>query len=316
MLGLGGKERRLALGKLGGRENRHHSIVVAGWNGIELMVMALGALHGMGEKGLAHRVGHVVQPHLAGFLEYAHARLFPWAHAQKSYSHKVLGIIRIHLVPRDLFLHETVVRFVTVEGAHDVVTVTPGIGAGVVVGKPGGVGIARNVQPMPREMFPVMRSGHQLFDMTKERVLGFSQLALKLGCRDRIRRQPGQSEGQATIQCAGGCIRSRIKPGFLEFTVHEPVDRVFARRHVLNLKRPVGPKFPCLVATLLPFLGQGLGGSHLFALGVFLLDAGYAILARPRRSLVDPVANRPSLFPGQLVRFLGGHLHVLLHPGG
>ena len=113
--GLGRKERRLALGKLGSRENRHHSIIVAGRDGIELMVMTFGALHGVGEEGLTHRVGHVVQPHLARFLEYAHARLFPWAHAQKSGGHEVLGIVRIHLIPCHLFLHEPVIRFVLIE---------------------------------------------------------------------------------------------------------------------------------------------------------------------------------------------------------
>ena len=43
---------------------------------------------------------------------------------------------------------------------------------------------------------------------------------------------------------------------------------------------------------------------------------GHPLLAWPRGSLVDPVPDPPSLLLGQLVRFLGGHFHVLFHPGG
>ena len=79
------------------------------------MIVTFGTLHGVGEKSLTHRVCNIIQPHLAGFLEHAHARLFPWTHAQKSGGHKILGIAWIHLIPCNLFLHETVVGFVVVE---------------------------------------------------------------------------------------------------------------------------------------------------------------------------------------------------------
>ena len=152
--------------------------------------------------------------------------------------------------------------------------------------------------------------------MIQERIPGLGKLALKLGCPSGIRRQSGQTEGQATVQFARRCIRRRFEPGFLEFPVHEPIDRVFPSGYFFHLEWPVRPKFLGFVAALLPIFGKSLRGHHLFAFRVFFLNEGNPFFAWPRSAFVDPVPNPPSLFLGQLVRFLGGHFHVLFHPGG
>ena len=51
-LGFGGQKRSLAIGKLRRRKNGHHSVIITGRNGIELMIVTLCALHGMGKKSL------------------------------------------------------------------------------------------------------------------------------------------------------------------------------------------------------------------------------------------------------------------------
>ena len=171
LLGLGRKKGRLAFRELSGREDCHHSVIVTGWHGIEFVVVALGALHGMGEEGLPHRIGHVVEPKLTGFLKDAHARLLPRTHAQEPGGHEVLGISWFHLVSRHLFLDELVIRLVLIKGTHHVITVAPGIGPCIIIRKAPGISVSGNVQPMPREMFAVMGRRHQLFGVNQESIL-------------------------------------------------------------------------------------------------------------------------------------------------
>ena len=144
------------LGELGGREDGHHTVVVAGGDGVEFVVVAFGALHGVGEESLAHGVGDIIEPELAGFFEDGHRGLLPGAHAEEAGGNDGIGSGFIEFVAGDLFADEVGVGFVLVETANDVVAVAPGVGAIVVVGEAGGVGVAGDIEPMPGEVFAVI----------------------------------------------------------------------------------------------------------------------------------------------------------------
>ncbi len=166
---------------------------------------------------------------------------------------------------------------------------------------------------MPCEMLPVMRGSHQLFGMLRDSGLCFGELTSELRRLLRIGWQPGQAKGQASIKFQGRSSGSGSEVRFLEFPVHKPINRVFSSGYFFHLEWPVSPEFLGFVAALLPIFGKSLRGGDLFTLSILFLYLGHASVAWPRSSLVDPVANPPSLFLGQLVRLFRRHLHVLLN---
>ena len=73
------------------------------------------------------------------------------------------GRIGRELIARDLFLNELVVRFVFIEGADDVIAISPGIVAIAIVLKASGIGVANHIQPVPAPSLAVVRRSKQLF---------------------------------------------------------------------------------------------------------------------------------------------------------
>src|SRR2546427_219893 len=68
-----------------------------------------------------------------------------------------VGLVGPKFVAGDLFADEAVVRLVIVERFDDVIAITPGIGSRLVGFEPFAFGVARQIQPMPRPAFAVMR---------------------------------------------------------------------------------------------------------------------------------------------------------------
>ena len=98
--------------------------------------MALRALERLPQKDLPHGIGDVIQPLLAGDLEHAHGRMLPRPHAQKAGGKQRLRIVRSPFISCQLLHDEGGIGLVLLEGADDVVPVTPGVWAGIVIGKP------------------------------------------------------------------------------------------------------------------------------------------------------------------------------------
>src|SRR5438105_12685790 len=73
-------------------------------------------------------------------------------------------IIRPNFVPRDLLAKETIIRFVFVERFDDVIAIAPDVGPRFILFETLALGVAGEVQPMPRPAFAVMGRGQELLD--------------------------------------------------------------------------------------------------------------------------------------------------------
>ena len=143
------------------------------------MIVALETAHGGGEERLAHGIDDIVEVLLTGFFDFDHGGI-PGAHTEEgagdevfaflfavvTFGPKVFVLLFIansfaegvvgEFVAGDLLHHEFVVGLVLVEGANDVITITPHVGAFEVVGKTTGVGVAGDVEPMLAPTFAVV----------------------------------------------------------------------------------------------------------------------------------------------------------------
>jgi hypothetical protein len=116
--------------------------------------------------------------------------MLPGPHPQKACGDQVLGVVLIEFVARDLFEDEAVVRLVFVEAANDVIAITPGVRSFVIVRASGGVGVARDIQPVPSPAFAITRRLKQSLDDFLE---GFRRRQWIAGKRRADRRSRGGS---------------------------------------------------------------------------------------------------------------------------
>ena len=123
-----------------------------------------------------------------------------------------------------MLLDEAVIGTVLVEGPDDVVPISPQMRLGVVDGAAAGVGVARQIQPVPAPVFPVAGIGQQLFHL------------LPVGLRRRIGQEPlhgfgrgwetDQTEVEASQQAAGRDRPGRFQLLLFQLGQHEGIDRV------------------------------------------------------------------------------------------
>ena len=221
-------------------EEAAEGVVVALQDGVELVVVAAGALHAGAEEDVAGGVGDVVQdvlPLAAGVA----VIVFVDPMAEVAEGRERVGVAGEEFVAGDLLLHEAVVRLVLVEGLDDVVTVAPGGRAEIVDAKAVAVGVAHEVEPGAGHALSVSRRGQQAVD---ELIVGLGFLVLNEG-GDLFRRgrEAGQVEGDApdehgALGFTGGSEAFLGETGF-----EEAVDRVGggAGRKFRALDRLVGP---------------------------------------------------------------------------
>ena len=129
------QKRSRSFRQLSRREGRLDRVVVARRNRIELVVMTAGTLQRMAEKCFTDAVGHVVQKPLPSHLCDLHASQFPRPHPQKADRHQAFWIVQHDLITSDLLLHKLVVWLVVIERPNDIVAISPGVAAFIVIGK-------------------------------------------------------------------------------------------------------------------------------------------------------------------------------------
>ena len=149
-----------------GRTVQHPSdpVVILDADGIEFMIVATHAAERHAHEGLSDPVDLGIDvvglhPRLVGIHD------FDVTHHEETGGDDVLGAVfggfRRHQIPRDLLANELVERFVRVEGIDEVVAVAPGVLGENVVGGPDHVGIAGEIEPVPRPAFPVAFRGEE-----------------------------------------------------------------------------------------------------------------------------------------------------------
>ena len=169
----GGGGVQLAVAALQASEDRPEAVVFALRNGVELVVVATGAVDGDAHRGGENLRDHVVEIVRAGGAP-EHVALgldltdeVPRAGGEEAGRREKfrvwsleVGGLREH-VSGDLFTEELVIGLVGVEGGDDVVAIAPGVGAELVALKAVGVRVVRNVQPMAGPALAVVRAGEQ-----------------------------------------------------------------------------------------------------------------------------------------------------------
>ena len=134
-----------------------HPIVVTDGDGVVLVIVTAGAGQSQSQKGRSGGVDDVVEgvaPHAILTVD----RAMQESETQLAF----LSIVRIG-VSGNLLPNEAVERPVLVEGPDHVVPIAPDVGEGTVVAAVG-IGIPRNVQPMPPPALAVTRVSKQPVD--------------------------------------------------------------------------------------------------------------------------------------------------------
>src|SRR6202011_3427957 len=133
--------------------------------GIEFMIVAARATEGHAEHRRADDVSHLGKY----FVAAAGDLLVSGVLAQRSQAVEAGGdqvfiLLRRDLVAGELLEQEAVVGLVIVEGADDVISITPSLGAVRVVLETIGLGKADDIQPVLAPTLPIMRACQEALD--------------------------------------------------------------------------------------------------------------------------------------------------------
>ena len=198
-------------------------VVVAGGNGVVLVVVAAGATQGHAQEDRTGGPDHVVEDIPAPLRTPVPLHRNPLVEEPGSQ----LGLVPVVAVgvAGDLFLDEPVVGSILVESPDHVVPVSPQVGAGIVGRLSPGVGVAHQVQPVPAPADAVFGTGEQAFDLpaiglggrVPQKALGF----LRSG------RQADQAEIEAPQAGPVGGGRRRNHPLLFQPGQDEGVHAVF-----------------------------------------------------------------------------------------
>ena len=212
-----------------------HGVVIAGEEGIELVVVAASAAEGEAEEGSGSGVNllvHYVVDHLDAVLlgeglgsegqeaggGDAFLPFFGGGGGQE--------------VARDLLFDEAVEGEVGVEGLDDVVAVAEGVGVDVVLVHAGGIGETGDVEPVPTPAFAVLGRGEEAVDDFGKALGGV------VGEKGRDFVGGGREAGQVVCGAAqeGEFLRGRGggEVFFLQFGEDEAVEGGFGPSRVLD----------------------------------------------------------------------------------
>ena len=188
-------------------EKRQQRVVIALGDGIDLMVVAAGAIHGEPQKDLARGGDQIIK--LIVEREFPVGRIVvPNPQTVITGGDQTLGTAVGQFVAGQLFPNEPVVGFVGVEGADDVVAVPPSMGLGLVGLVAVGLGEAHQIKPMPSPLLAVMGRLEQAID---QMLPGLRRRIVNEGL-DLIgrRRQPREVVGHPPDQRpTAGCFGKR-----------------------------------------------------------------------------------------------------------
>ncbi len=150
---------------LGAGEDGLQGVEIALEDGIELVVVAAGAIDGHAEEGLADIGGDLGEDFLAALfgIDIAGDQVLG-AGAQVACGDECFVVAGGHFVAGDLLANEAVVGFVGLEGMNDVVAVAPGVGALEIEFEAVGIGVAYDVEPFGGPAFAVGRGSQQAVD--------------------------------------------------------------------------------------------------------------------------------------------------------
>ena len=285
-----------------GVEVREELVVVLLRNGVELVVVALGAAKGEPEHGFAerfHAVGVVVHEVLGGD---GAALVGVHVVALEARGDELAVRGRREQVPGELLHHELVVGQVVVEGLNDPVPPEPEV-ASAVDGETVRVGVTRGVEPVEGHAFPEVRAREQARDELRVglRVLVAHESLHFLGGG----RKAGEVERDSTDQRGAVGEGGGREALFLELIADEGVDGMPGRGRGRFLGGEEGPVGLVFGALLNPTLERRL-----------VLRAQLEVRLRRRHLVIGVVAE--DALPGFALLGVSGDERgaALVFPGG
>ena len=207
-------------------EEREQAVVIALRDGIDLVIVAAGAIDGEAEEDLAGGGDEVVEAVVAG--EFAVGGfVVPDAEPIEAGSGDRFGVSVGEFVAGELFAEEAVVGLVGIEGADHVIAVAPGVGFGIVAFVTVALGEAHEVEPVAAPLLAVSRGFEQTVDDGFKGARG--TVALEGGHFFGRRRETGEIVGRATepLVARRGGIGGELLG--VEAGADESVDRVGGR---------------------------------------------------------------------------------------
>ena len=217
LLFLGGVNPRLGLVRI--VEEREQAVVFIVSEGVELVGMALGALRGQPQDGLADAVDPVEHLHHTELLGDDRPFLVDHAVAEEPGRDDLrLSLLREE-VPGELLDQELVIGHVAIDRVHDPIAPFPLL-SGHVLLIAVGIRIARGVEPGPRPFFPITFALEEAFDgRLVPLLLEPRQVGRRGGEADQVEVEPTQ-------QRAGRGGRREAELLRFEVCHHEGVDRI------------------------------------------------------------------------------------------
>ena len=285
-----------------GGEHRLQAVVIFLRDGIELVIVALRALHGHAVKRLHRARHHVIAVQMprdhAVHLRLRHLGVsdeIPRPRRDEPERLEAIARPRKQHIARQLLLHETRVGLVLVEAADDVIAIGPGIRARLILVVAVRLAVVNDVQPVPRPALAVLRRREQSF----HQLLVSLRVLVRRERLDlvRLRRQADEIEIHAANQRPPLRFRRLAKSFLAEFRDHERIHRV-------HHSCPAG--FHCGHRRLHErFERPPVGLVHRLA------NLARDLFPVPLRALINPRAQKSNL-PGResLPLALGRHLHV------
>jgi len=284
---LGRRGEGLVLGPPGRVEEGLQGEIVLLQDGVELVVVALGAAHPESEEGLARDVGHLGEDEIPLHPGVALVPLVD-AEAQEGGGDEGVGIVRGELVGGELLADELVVGFVLVERADHVVAIHPGLGTEVVGAVAVALGVADHVEPVLAPAFAVARAGEEFVGELGGGLVRIGGEGLLEG-DDLLRRgrQAVQVEIEAAYQFPRVGGAGGLQVLLRELRGDEGVDGILR------------PAFPGLGRR---GIGHGLDRPPVLVLrgeAVFIGLTGLRDLGRPGRAKGDPLLEGGDLLARQ-----------------
>ena len=163
VLALRGRGNRTLAIDLHRSEEGLKTVVIALGERLELMIVAARAAHGQAKKSQRGGIGNIVERVVAALFLVGtvhHIR----AEKIEAGGRERLGVAGPEFVAGDLLADKTVVRLIVIEGANNVVPVTPRMRAYGIVLKAIGLGEAGEVEPVPPPALTISRGGEQAVD--------------------------------------------------------------------------------------------------------------------------------------------------------
>ena len=202
-------------------------VIVGLRNWVELVVMAAGAADRQPQEHKPRRLGDVVERILA-----AQALIVQINHVGVA-SIEPRGdegprIVRTNFVAGKLQADENVVRQIAVQGLDDPVSISPGVGPGLVELEAVGLGKARQVKPVLRPALAKLGARKQTVDQAVIRLgrsVGEKRLLLR-----KARRQSGQVEAEPSQQGRPVGSWSVLLPILLQASQDKSINRIACPR--------------------------------------------------------------------------------------